>query len=203
MRRFLTCGVGALAVLAIHASPTRAQMYDDVAVERDIRVQMGDGVTLSTDLYRPVKDGMVVAEPLPVLLHRTPYEMHGGIETQARYFARHGYVVVVQNLRGRHDSDGIFKKYDLLGTQDAYSTLAWLSDRPFALPTVGMWGTSYGAHTQAEAAKADAPGLGIIIVNMGGLSNAWDNAVRHGGAFELGRELDLGLGPGSERRRTL
>ena len=194
MGRFLIC---ALAAVAIHTSPTRAQMYDDVTVERDVRVRMGDGATLSTDVYRPVKDGRVVAEPLPVLLHRTPYEMQGGIENQARYFVRHGYVVVVQNLRGRYESDGVFKKYDLLGTQDAYATLAWLSNQPFTLK-VGMWGTSYGAHTQAEAAKSDGPGLGITILNMGGLSNAWDNAVRHGGAFELGRELDLGVGPSSE-----
>ena len=193
MGRFLICAIGALATFAIHTSPTRAQMYDDVAVERDVRVRMGDGATLSTDVYRPVKDGRVVAEPLPVLLHRTPYEMQGGVENQARYFARHGYVVVVQNLRGRYESDGVFKKYDLLGTQDAYATLAWLSDQPFTLK-VGMWGTSYGAHTQAEATKSDGPGLGITILNMGGLSNAWDNAVRHGGAFELGRELTWAWG---------
>ena len=50
-------------------------------------------------------------------------------------------------------------------------------------------GTSYGAHTQADAAKLSPPSLATLVLNQGGMSNAWDHAVRHGGAFELAREL--------------
>jgi putative CocE/NonD family hydrolase len=171
---------------------------DGVSVVRDVRVPVGDGATLSTDIYRPTVEGRVVSIPLPVLLHRTPYEIEG-LEEQARYFAQHGYVVAVQNLRGRYASDGTFKKYDELGTPDAYATVSWLAEQPYTVARIGMWGTSYGAHTQAEAAKANPPGLATVLLNMGGLSNAWDNAVRHGGAFELGRELTWAWGEAQGR----
>ena len=52
-----------------------------------------------------------------------------------------------------------------------------------------MWGTSYGAHTQADASKLNPPSLATMVLNQGGMANAWDHAVRQGGAFELGREL--------------
>jgi putative CocE/NonD family hydrolase len=194
MKRFAVRGIVLLAAAALPSTVSaQTLIYDDVAVERNVRVPVGDGADLSTDIYRPMSGGVVVPEPLPVLLHRTPYEMEG-FEEQARYFARSGYVVAVQNLRGRYESDGAFRKYDRVGPSDAYATVAWLVEQPYTLARVGMWGTSYGAHTQAEAAKAAPPGLATVLLNMGGLSNAWDNAVRHGGAFELGRELTWAWG---------
>ena len=72
---------------------------------------------------------------------------------QARFFAQHGYVVALQNVRGRYKSEGTFVKYDALGATDAFDTIAWLATLPYGDGQVGMWGTSYGAHTQAEAAK--------------------------------------------------
>src|SRR5687767_14926795 len=54
---------------------------------------------------------------------------------------------------------------------------------------VGMWGTSYGAHTQADAAKLNPPALKTLVLNMGGLANGWHEKVRSGGAFELGQQL--------------
>jgi len=54
---------------------------------------------------------------------------------------------------------------------------------------VGMWGTSYGAHTQADAAKLNPPGLRALLLNFGGLSNGWRVKVRNHGAFELGQQL--------------
>ena len=144
MRRSSLTGIVLSAAIALHASAVGAQTqtYDDVALERNVAIPTQDGATLSTDLYRPMKGGRVVTEPLPVLLHRTPYEL-GTLEEQARYFALHGYVVAVQNVRGRYESGGMFKKYDLLGTSDVYATVAWLAERPYTLPSVGMWGTSY------------------------------------------------------------
>jgi uncharacterized protein len=166
-----------------------------VAVERGVMVSMRDGVALATDIYRPASGGVPTAERLPVLLQRTPYEIDGReIVRQATFFAEHGYVVALQNIRGRYKSGGRFMKYDPVGPNDAFDTIAWLAALPYSDGQVAMWGTSYGAHTQAEAAKAKPPALKALLLNEGGLSNAWDNAVRHGGAFELGRELTWAWG---------
>jgi putative CocE/NonD family hydrolase len=52
-----------------------------------------------------------------------------------------------------------------------------------------MYGTSYAAHTQADASKLAPPHLRALLLNMGGMSNAWDHSVRYDGAFEMGRQL--------------
>lgn len=171
----------------ILTSPAFAQ---DFIVERNVMIPMRDGILLSADIYRPARDGVAVEERLPVLLTRTPYgkDRERTAETAA-HFARHGYVSVVQDMRGRYDSQGEFTKYAAVEAPDGYDTVEWLAKLPYADGRVGMWGTSYGAHTQADAAKMNPPSLKAIHLNQGGMANAWDHAVRHGGAFELGREL--------------
>ena len=52
-----------------------------------------------------------------------------------------------------------------------------------------MWGTSYGAHTQADAAKLNPPSLKALLLNFGGLSNGWKVKIRNHGALELGQQL--------------
>jgi putative CocE/NonD family hydrolase len=52
-----------------------------------------------------------------------------------------------------------------------------------------MYGTSYAAHTQADASKLHPPHLATLVLNMGGMSNAWNHSVRYDGAFEMGRQL--------------
>jgi putative CocE/NonD family hydrolase len=158
-------------------------------VDTTVKIPMRDGVLLAAKVYRPARDGKPVTERLPVLLHRTPYALDGLLVEQAEYFARHGYVSVLQNIRGRYNSGGKFIKYDPTGAADGYDTIEWLATQTYADGKVGMWGRSYGAHTQAEAAKLNPPSLHALLLTQGGMANAWDHAVRHGGAFELGREL--------------
>ena len=76
-------------------------------VDRDVMVVMRDGVRLATDIYRPAPNGVPVAEPRPILLQRTPYDLRADdIVGIARFFVAHGYVVALQNLRGRYRSEG-------------------------------------------------------------------------------------------------
>ena len=72
---------------------------------------------------------------------------------------------------------------------DGYDTIEWAARQPFCDGKVGMYGTSYAAHTQADAAKLAPPHLRALLLNMGGMSNAWDHSVRYDGAFEMGRQL--------------
>jgi putative CocE/NonD family hydrolase len=164
--------------------------YKDVVVEKNVMIPVGDGVRLATDIYRKARNGEPVDDIYPLLLQRTPYGKSADrFVPLAAYFASKGYVVAVQDLRGRYDSEGEFTKYNPLEAPDGAATVEWLSRLPYVDGRVGMWGTSYGAHTQADASKLNPEGLAAMVLNMGGMTNAWDHAVRNGGAFELGREL--------------
>ena len=167
-----------------------APPYEAVQVEENLMLPMRDGVRLATDVYRPGRDGEPVDEPFPVLLHRTPYNKAGErLAEQARWFASHGYVVVVQDMRGLYFSEGVFQKYHEFDAPDGFDTIEWVVGLDYTLPSVGMWGTSYGAHTQADAAKLSPPGLDTLVLTMGGLSDGWTHKVRNHGAFELGQQL--------------
>ncbi len=163
---------------------------ESVFVQKNVMISAPDGVKLATDIYRMAEGGRPVARPLPILLQRTPYgKASERFVSVASLLAARGYVVAIQDVRGRYDSEGIFTKYNPLESSDGAATISWLSALPYVDGRVGMWGTSYAAHTQADASKLNPPGLGAMILNMGGMANAWDHAVRQGGAFELGREL--------------
>ncbi len=159
--------------------------YGVVQVEENLMVPMRDGVRLATDIYRPTRVGEPVAEKLPILLQRTPYDKTGAqLVASAKFFAQNGYVVVLQDHRGLYASEGEFTKYIGEG-QDSYDTIEFLAGLPFSDGQVGMWGTSYAAHVQANAAKLNPPHLKTIVLNMGGMSNGWDHKVRNHGAFEI------------------
>jgi putative CocE/NonD family hydrolase len=178
-----------LAALAFLLAPrSRAQNEsagEDILREQNYMMPARDGVLLATDIYRPKGDGR-----LPVVLHRTPYDKSAAATvTIASFFARHGYIAIVQDTRGRHRSQGVFSKYYKYDAYDGYDAIAWAAKLPYSNGKVGMWGTSYAAHTQADASKLNPPGLATLVLNMGGMSNAWNHSVRYDGAFEMGRQL--------------
>ncbi len=192
MTRYFEILTSLALVATLYAPPplSAQTLGRDVVVERDVMVTARDGIQLATDIYRPAVNGAPLAGRLPLVLQRTPY----GKETErfneaTLYLASHGFVVAVQDMRGRYDSGGGFIKYDPLDAPDGYETVEHLARLPYVDGRVLMWGTSYAAHSQADAAKLAPPSLTGLVINMGGMSNAWDHAVRQGGAFELGREL--------------
>ena len=147
-----------------------------------------DGRRMATDVYRPARNGVAVSKRFPVLLHRTPYDKSKA-QKNAEYFARHGYVVAVQDTRGRYRSEGTFLKVQPIDATDGFDVIEWLAKQPYSNGAVGMWGTSFAAHMEAGAAQLHPPSLKTIVVNMGGMSNAWDHGVRYRGAYEMGRQL--------------
>lgn len=168
----------------------RVEGRDSLWVLRNVMIPANDGVRLATDIYRQGNGEKPFDRQLPLLLQRTPYGKTSDrfMETLAHLTSR-GYVVAVQDVRGRYNSEGTFTKYSSLEASDGAATVEWLSRQSYTDGRVGMWGTSYAAHTQADASKLNPAGLSAMILNMGGMTNAWDHAVRQGGAFELGREL--------------
>ena len=80
-----------------------------IAIFKDVMVSMRDGVRLATDIYRPTLDGELVPGAFPTILGRTSYDKNSPqmwVEPVAEFFTQHGYVTVLQDLRGRQRSEG-------------------------------------------------------------------------------------------------
>ncbi|MEX2374159.1 MAG: CocE/NonD family hydrolase [Dehalococcoidia bacterium] len=182
-------------LLLCSAAPLAGQQYPsdatyEVVVAQDVMVPMRDGVRLATDVYRPALDGEPVGTPFPTLLSRTPYGKDGA-DAEARYFASRGYVVVVQDVRGRYRSEGTFYVYLNEGL-DGYDTVEWAAAQPWATGAVGTYGSSYLAATQMALAVENPPNLKAMFVRVG-TSNYWEDGAGSGGAFYLLHNLDYAL----------
>src|SRR5260221_1092846 len=177
-----------VAAAACVPAVARAQTYDVVRAEHDLMIPVRDGARMATDIYRPARDGVVLAERLPVLLIRTPYDK-GAQQHDAEYFARHGYVVVAQDVRGRYRSEGRFLKVQPKDATDGYDVIEWLAKQPYCNGSVGMWGTSFAAHTQAGAAQDNPPPPQEPVGNNVGLSDPRGHRVRYCGTYAMGPQV--------------
>ena len=169
---------------------------DRVIVEPNVSAKMRDGVVLKADIYRP--DG---AGPFPVLLTRTPYDKKT-VREMAYRFAKAGYIVAAQDIRGRYESEGEFLPIHGFGSkdvEDGFDTVAWAAELPDSTSQVGMFGSSYSAWTSWKAAASAPPALKCVYVS--GMS------LRHSDVepiFRPGRRLEWSfatIGP-DDRRRT-
>jgi putative CocE/NonD family hydrolase len=156
-----------------------------VHAELNVPVETPDGTALATDVYRPAdpETGDPVEEPKPALLDRTPYGKRGAQSRHGEWYASRGYVVAIQDCRGRFDSDGEFSVF-VNEAEDGADTVEWLADRDYCDGQVGTLGTSYGAWVQNALATQDPDGLAAMFVNMGA-ANGRTATFRHNGAFEL------------------
>ena len=153
----------------------------DVAV--DVMVPMRDGVKLATDVYRPARDGKPIGDKTAVILTRTPYRKGDGKSADARYFASHGYTAVIQDTRGRYNSEGVWRWLSDDGP-DGVDCAAWIAAQPWSNGRIGMMGTSYVGGTQHALAMAQSPHLKTIIP-VDAVSNMGRQSMRNAGAFEL------------------
>jgi putative CocE/NonD family hydrolase len=172
-----TFQIGCAILLALFSMVKgNSQTIGPLQVQRNLAMKTRDGVTLMADVYRPAGDGA-----FPVLLQRTPYNKDGGLEFAAEAVAR-GYMVVIQDVRGRYASDGEW--YPFKSEQnDGFDTVEWAAALPHSSGKVGMFGGSYVGATQMLAAIAHPPHLaGICPVVTA--SNYHENWTYQGGAFE-------------------
>lgn len=156
-----------------------------------------DGVRLDADIYLPPGPGRH-----PVLLMRQPYGRRiASTVTFAHpaWYASHGYVVVVQDVRGRGTSQGTF---DPLAheREDALDTLDWVADLPMGNGHIGMYGFSYQGATQLLAAATGHPALKAIVPAMAPF-DLRDDFAYEGGAFRSAASIGWAAQVGAETCR--
>ncbi|MEZ5419179.1 MAG: CocE/NonD family hydrolase [Vicinamibacterales bacterium] len=187
--------LAACATLAARQAPAARQDLPGpaVVVESNVEARMRDGVVLRADVYRPG-----VAGRRPALLQRTPYSKNPGTaDSQFHRLARAGFVVVVQDTRGRYMSDGVAVPHD--EGADGYDTVEWVAQLPGVDGRVGMFGGSYSATVQLLAAPMKPPHLAALFPSASYASRY--DMVFQGGAFYLGDGLSWSLGQAKDVRR--
>lgn len=164
---------------------------NSVTVETDVPAPMRDGVVLRANVFRPLG-----GEGLPTLLARTPYDkddagqaLWSGLDPVAA--ARQGFLVAVQDVRGRFASDGEWSPFEH-EREDGYDSVEWAARLPGSNGRVGMYSASYCGNAQWLAAGEGPPGLGAIAPGFT-WADPGDGLFARGGAVELGLELRWAL----------
>ncbi|GAA3312824.1 CocE/NonD family hydrolase [Arthrobacter ramosus] len=153
----------------------------NLIVEKHVPIAMRDGVTLSGDVYRPSE-----GEPRSTVLIRTPYckddPAHANTWINVLRAVECGWVVVVQDVRGRFRSEGRFVPF-VNEADDGVDTIQWVREQPWSDGNVGMAGGSYVGISQWLAAARNPEGLiGIVpAVTADDVHSGWlyedDNVV--------------------------
>src|SRR6476646_2691032 len=156
-----------------------------------------DRVRLDADVYRPDAEG-----EFPVLLMRQPYGRAIAstvVYAHPTWYAAHGYIVVIQDVRGRGMSEG---KFDLFAheIEDGFDTVNWAAELPGSSGQVGMYGFSYQGMTQLYAAIAKPPALKALCPSMIGYDLYSDWAYENG-AFCLQANLGWAIQLAAETAR--
>ncbi len=153
-----------------------------VRVEQDVPARMRDGTILYSDIYRPDTPGRY-----PVILCRTPYNKDA-FGTRVNSLdpiraAREGYAFVMQNVRGRYNSQGTFYTFKN-EINDGYDTVEWAASQAWSSGAVGMHGGSYVGATQWLAAISRPPHLKCIIPSITS-DDYYEGWTYQGGAYQL------------------
>ncbi len=152
-------------------------------MELGLKVPMRDGVHLSTNVFHPAGAGR-----FPAILIRTPYGKTNTLVPNYRAFVDHGYVVVMQDVRGRYASEGVFSPLTQEGP-DGDDTLNWMAAQPWSDGKIGMTGGSYLGIAQWKVALLNNPHLKAIFPVVSGWDDYRDRFYSPGGAMKLGHRL--------------
>ena len=159
MKRAIRLGIICISLSLFWINPTLCQTEKPqeqqirIIEELDVKVPMRDGIRLSTNIYRPDGPGR-----FPVLLMRSPYGNGDAGDPEASFFVKHGYAVVLQDTRGRYESEGIFEAMQPEAL-DGYDTQQWIGKQSWCNGRIGTFGGSYVGFTQWMPAPLQSPYL--------------------------------------------
>ncbi|MGI8962134.1 MAG: CocE/NonD family hydrolase [Bryobacteraceae bacterium] len=181
---------GILAIAVLFSTVLLAQVAGQnphsppaVSEQLGLVVPMRDGVRLVADVFLPRGTG-----PWPTLLLRTPYNRKAPGVRSYRFFAQRGYAVLIEDVRGRYASQGVFGPTQQQGP-DANDTINWISEQAWSNGRVAMAGGSYVGMVQWWAAIQDNPHLFAISPAFSGDDEYVDRFYSTGGAFKIGHRL--------------
>ncbi|MEO6284149.1 MAG: CocE/NonD family hydrolase [Dyadobacter sp.] len=160
---------------------------NEIRIERHKAVPMRDGVILYADVYMPATPGKY-----PTIITRTPYgSQRDAVHQGMIKFAQRGYAVVVQDVRGRYESDGKWEPFRD-EAKDGYDTIEWAATQPFSNGKVATQGGSYLGHNQWQAASLNPPHLVAAFPSLAS-TNIYANWITMGGAFRLSFNYGWGV----------
>jgi len=146
-----------LPFYSIESSPRNT--HSNFKTEENMAIPMRDGILLRMNIYRPKSDGK-----FPAILIRLPYgkdEYYCKTPAIGKFWARKGYVCIVQDVRGKFCSEGEWKPC-VNEAKDGYDTIDWIAKQPWCDGNIGMMGESYFGYTTWAAATTEHPNLKCI-----------------------------------------
>jgi uncharacterized protein len=146
-----------LGTVAANAQQKSAAEEPRVDMQWAVGIPLRDGVKLNATVF--TAHGQ--KEPLPVIFTFTPY-VGDSYTDRAMYFAKHGYVYALVDVRGRGNSGGEFEPFVNEG-RDGYDVVEWLAKQPYCNGKVTMWGGSYAGFDQWTVLKEFPPHLATIV----------------------------------------
>ena len=142
-----------------------------IVVAQDVMVPMRDNLRLATDVYRPANPaGSPVEGEFSVMLGRTSYDKTNPViwvDPVARFFVPRGYVMLLQDLRGRGQSEGTGQYYHTanpLEGKDGYDTIEWAASQAWSNGHTCMIGASHGGIVQKALERP--PHLSALWVDV-------------------------------------
>lgn len=147
---------------------TPLKLWQDPLISKDIHgvnhrgkhiVKTRDGASLATDVWLP--SNIEKEDKIPAILIRTPYGRLAGADAWLR-FVKRGYALVIQDVRGREDSDGDWVPY-IYDMNDSDDTINWIIAQPWSDGNVGTIGGSYLGYVQWAAAASGNPHLKAVV----------------------------------------
>ena len=174
-----------ITVLAGYESVTPLTRFDDPLLSKvaygvnplgNIMVPCKDGVRLATEVFLP--KGLEPGQKVPSIVIRTCYGKARDIDRSWHWVTR-GYAFVIQDVRGRSDSDGTLEAFQH-EREDADDLFNWIAAQPWSDGNIGMWGASYLGYTTTSACTGGNPHLKTAVseVNVG---SPFYDTVRKGG----------------------
>lgn len=165
------------------------QAAEKVRIDRYQAVPMRDGVRLYADVYRPAAPGRY-----PVIVVRTPYGVQregSRIHDDMVKFAQQGYAAIIQDVRGRYESEGAWDPFRY-EARDGFDTIEWAAKQPWSNGKVATQGGSYLGHVQWAAGSQAPPHL-VAMFPAVASTNIYANWITHGGAFRLSFNYGWGV----------
>ena len=154
----------------------------EFTVRKDVMVPMRDGVRLATDIYMPTGAG----DRLPVILLRTVYNKNDYNGDAPKFFAGQGYVVLIQDVRGKYSSEGEYV-VEAADAQDGYDAIGWAATQPWSSGKIGTYGCSYLGEVQYLLLKMRHPNhLAAIAKAASGAVGPAGGLYKNFGSYEGG-----------------